>query len=206
VNEALELTALFFIKMNSLNKVRPWDHTEFGVGYPLYSNLMVGGMKSDGTDGTNSLSYLALRAMDLNRLPEPNLSVRYWAGSPRPLLEESARLIREGFGMPSMFADEVVVPSLRYIGLPEEVARDYASMGCVEVAIPGRWGHRATGMTYMNFGKILELVLNNGVDPATGTQLISVNGQAGSDVDFSSYEEVWSAWKKFLKFYTDGGV
>ena len=45
---ALELIALFFIKMNTLNKVRPWDHTEFGVGYPLYSNLMVGGMKPDG--------------------------------------------------------------------------------------------------------------------------------------------------------------
>ncbi len=204
--EALEITALFFIKMNSLNKVRPWDHTEFGVGYPLYSNLMVGGMKADGTDGTNELSYIALRAMDLNRLPEPNLSVRYWGGTPRPLLVESARLIREGFGMPSMFADEVVIPAMMSLGLPLDVARDYASMGCVEVAIPGRWGHRATGMTYMNFGKILELVLNNGVDVVTGTQLISVNGKEGREVDFQSYDEVWDAWKKFLKFYTDLAV
>ena len=201
-NEALELTALFFIKMNTLNKVRPWAHTEFGVGYPLYSNLMVGGMKVDGTDGTNVLSYLALRAMDLNRLPEPNLSVRYWAGTLRPLLVEAARLIREGFGMPSLFADETVIPAMMSIGLPEEIARDYASMGCVEVAIPGRWGHRATGMTYMNFGKILELVLNNGVEPVTGIQLISVNGKEGKDVDFKSYDEVWQAWKKLLKFYT----
>ena len=205
-DEALELTALFFIKTNSLNKVRPWDHTSFSVGYPLYSNLMVGGMKVDGTDGTNTLSYLALRAMDLNRLPEPNLSVRYWSGTPRPLLEESARLIREGFGMPSLFADETVIPAMMSIGLPEEVARDYASMGCVEVAIPGRWGHRATGMTYMNFGKILELVLNNGVEPTTGIQIISVNGRDGKDVDFTSYEAVWQGWKKLLKFYTDLAV
>ena len=205
-DQALELTALFFIKMNTLNKVRPWVHTEFGVGYPLYSNLMVGGMRPDGTDGTNELSYIALRAMDLNRLPEPNLSVRYWAGSPRPLLEESARLIREGFGMPSLFADETVIPAMMSIGLPEEVARDYASMGCVEVAVPGRWGHRATGMTYINFGKILELVLNNGVDPDSGIQLISVNGKSGRDVEFSSYDQVWQEWKKFLKFYTDLAV
>jgi len=204
--EALELTALFFIKMNSLNKVRPWDHTEYGVGYPLYSNLMVSGMKPDGKDGTNELSYIALRAMDLNRLPEPNLSVRYWEETPRPLLEESARLIREGFGMPSMFADETVIPAMMSIGLPKEVARDYASMGCVEVAIPGRWGHRATGMTYINFGKVLELVLNNGLDPATGIQLISVNRREGRDVDFQSYDEVWEAWKKFLKYYTDLAV
>jgi formate C-acetyltransferase len=205
-DEALELTALFFIKMNTLNKIRPWDHTEFGVGYPLYSNLMVGGMKPDGTDGTNELSYIALHAMDLNRLPEPNLSVRYWKGSPRHLLEESARLIREGFGMPSLFADETVVPAMMSIGLTEEVAREYASMGCVEVAIPGRWGHRATGMTYINFGKILELVLNNGVDPDSGIQLISVNGKSGRDVEFSSYDHVWQTWKKFLKFYTDLAV
>jgi len=205
-DEALELIALFFIKMNTLNKVRPWDHTEFGVGYPLYSNLMVGGMKPDGADGTNELSFLALRAMDLNRLPEPNLSTRFWGGTPRSLLEESARLIREGFGMPSMFADETVIPAMMSIGLPLEVARDYASMGCVETAISGRWGHRATGMTYMNFGKILELVLNNGVDPVTGIQLISVNGKAGREVDFASYDEVWLAWKKFLKFYTDLAV
>ena len=204
--EALELTALFFIKTNTLNKVRPWDHTSFSVGYPLYSNLMVGGMKVDGTDGTNALSYLALRAMDLNRLPEPNLSVRYWAGTPRPLLEESARLIREGFGMPSLFADETVIPAMMSIGLPEEVARDYASMGCVEVAIPGRWGHRATGMTYMNFGKILELVLNNGVEPTTGIQIVSVNGKDGKDIDFTSYDEVWQGWEKLLKFYTDLAV
>jgi len=205
-DQALELTALFFIKMNTLNKVRPWGHTEFGVGYPLYSNLMVGGMRPDGTDGSNELSYIALRAMDLNRLPEPNLSVRYWAGSPRSLLEESARLIREGFGMPSLFADETVVPAMMSIGLSEKVARDYASMGCVEVAIPGRWGHRATGMTYINFGKILELVLNNGVDPDSGIQLISVNGKSGRDVEFSSYNQVLEAWKKFLKFYTDLAV
>jgi len=205
-DEALELTALFFIKMNTLNKVRPWDHTEFGVGYPLYSNLMVGGMRSDGSDGTNALSYIALRAMDLNRLPEPNLSVRYWGGTPRALLEESARLIREGFGMPSLFADETVIPAMMSIGLPLKIARDYASMGCVETAIPGRWGHRATGMTYMNFGKILELVLNNGVDPASGIQLISANGKPGREVDFSSYNEVWETWKKFLKFYTDLAV
>ncbi|MDK2981015.1 MAG: hypothetical protein PWQ55_1362 [Chloroflexota bacterium] len=204
--QALELIALFFIKLNSLNKVRPWDHTEFGVGYPLYSNLMVGGMQADGTDGTNPLTYLSLRAMDLTRLPEPNLSVRYWAGSPRALLNESARLIREGFGMPSLFADETVIPAMMSIGLPEEVARDYASMGCVEVAIPGRWGHRATGMTYINFGKILEIVLNNGTDPASGIQLMSVTGQPGREVHFASYDELWGAWKSFLKFYTDLAV
>jgi formate C-acetyltransferase len=100
---------------------------------------MVGGIKPDGSDGTNEVSYLALRAMDLTRLPEPNLSVRYWAGTPHALLAEAARLIREGFGMPSLSRDETVIPAMMSVGLSEQIARDYASMGCVEVAIPGRW-------------------------------------------------------------------
>ncbi|UCF61644.1 MAG: hypothetical protein JSV37_02875, partial [Anaerolineaceae bacterium] len=204
--EALELLSLFFIKLNTLNKVRPWDHTEFGVGYPLYSNLMVGGIRPDGTDGTNPLSYLCIQAVDQVQLPEPNFSVRYWEGSPRRLLVEAARLIRKGFGMPSMFGDETVIKALRYIDLPEEVARDYASIGCVEVGIPGKWTHRATGMSYINLGKILELILHNGFDPKTSIRLLSVNGENDQYVSFGSYEELFATWNKFLKFYTDLAV
>ena len=203
---ALELLSLTFLKFNTLNKVRPWNHTEFGVGYPLYSNLMVGGMKPDGTDGTNDLSYLCIDAVDQVRLPEPNFSVRYWQGSPRELLIESAKLIRKGFGMPSMFADETVINSFRNVDIPEEVARDYASIGCVEVGIPGKWTHRATGMTYLNLGKILELILHNGVDPDSGIQLISVNEDEGTEVSFESYEQLFAEWKRFMKFYTDLAV
>ncbi|ALR74836.1 glycyl radical protein [[Enterobacter] lignolyticus] len=204
--KALEILTHFFIMTNSLNKVRPWGHTQYSGGYPLYSNLMVGGMKPDGTDGTNDLSYLSLEAMALTGLPEPNLSVRFWQGTPHALMKDAARLIRKGFGMPSIFCDEVVIPAMMTLGLSEEVAREYASMGCVETAIPGRWGHRATGMTYVNFGKILELVMNNGCDPATGVQLVKVNGTEGRDIHYASYDEVWAAWNQLLEFYSDLAV
>jgi formate C-acetyltransferase len=205
-DHALELLSLTFLKFNTINKVRPWNHTEFGAGYPLYSNLMVGGLKPDGTDGTNDLSYLCIDAVDQVRLPEPNFSVRYWQGGPRELLVESARLIRHGFGMPSLFADETVINSFRNIDIPEDVARDYASIGCVEVGIPGKWTHRATGMTYLNLGKILELILNNGMDPDSGIRLIAVNGDEGTAVSYQSYEELFETWKRFMKFYTDLAV
>jgi formate C-acetyltransferase len=204
--KALEILSLTFLKFNTLNKVRPWNHTEFGVGYPLYSNLMVGGMKVDGSDGTNELSYLCIDAVDQVQLPEPNFSVRYWQGSPRELLTASARLIRRGFGMPSMFADETVINAFKNIEMPEEAARDYASIGCVEVGIPGKWTHRATGMTYLNLGKILELILNNGVDPDTGIQLIRINGGEDTEVSFDSYESLFAEWQRFMKFYTDLAV
>jgi formate C-acetyltransferase len=144
--------------------------------------------------------------MSLSRLPEPNLSVRYWEKSPKKLITESAKLIREGFGMPSMFCDETVISALTSIDISEVVSRDYASMGCVEVAIPGKWGHRATGMTYINLGKIFELLLHNGHDGSTGIQLVSIDGTKRNFYSPDSYNDLWTGWKKFLKFYTDLAV
>jgi len=204
--KALELITHFFIMTNSLNKLRPWGHTQYSGGYPLYSNLMVGGMKPDGVDGTNDISYLCLEAMNLTRLPEPNLSVRFCEQTPHSLIVDSVKLIRKGFGMPSVFCDEVVIPAMLTLELNIATARDYASMGCVETAIPGKWGHRATGMTYINFGKILELVMNNGCDPVTGIQLLKLNGKDGRDIDYQSYDELWAAWENALKFYSDLAV
>lgn len=204
--KALEIITHFFIMTNSLNKVRPWGHTQYSGGYPLYSNLIVGGMKPDGTDGTNDLSYLCLEAMNFSKLPEPNLSVRFWEHTPHDLILDSARLIRKGFGMPSMFCDEVCIPAMMTLDLDLETARDYASMGCVETAIPGKWGHRATGMTYINFGKVFELVLNNGMDPATGIQLIKLNGKEGREIEYKNYDELWAAWKTALSYYFDLAV
>ena len=162
---------------------------------------MVGGMKPDGSEGTNEISYLCLEAMNLSKLPEPNLSVRFSKDTPRSLLKDSARLIRLGFGMPSMFCDEVVIPAMMTLDLDIETARDYASMGCVETAIPGKWGHRATGMTYINFGKILEIILNNGYEPVSGIQLFNINGKEGREIEYKTYDDLWEAWNKALKFY-----
>lgn len=201
--KALEIITHFFIMTNSLNKVRPWDHTQYSGGYPLYSNLMVGGMKADGSDGTNDLSYLCLEAMALTGLPEPNLSARFYEGTSHEFMKDVARLIRKGFGMPSIFCDEVCIPAMMSLGLSEEIARDYSSMGCVEIAIPGRWGHRATGMTYVNFGKIIELVMHNGQDPMSKIQLVKLNGKEGSEIHYESYEQVYAAWEELLAYYTN---
>lgn len=204
--KALEIITHFFIMTNSLNKIRPWDHTQYSCGYPLYSNLMIGGCKVDGSDGTNDLSYLCLEAMALNGLPEPNLATRYSKDTPHEYMKTVAKLIRRGFGMPSVFTDEACIPALQSIGIPLEVCREYATMGCVEIGIPGRYNHRCTGMTYVNFGKILELVMYNGTDPNTGIQLVKINGKDGKKIEYKSYDEVFTAWEKLLEFYSDLAV
>lgn len=201
--KALEIITHFFLMNNSLNKIRPWGHTQFSGGYPLYSNLMIGGCLASGNDATNDLTYLSIEAMNLSRLPEPNFSLRIHQETPQSLLLLSAKLIREGFGQPSIFTDEVCIPAMTSIGIPSEDAKNYAAIGCVEIGIPGKTGHRPTGMTYINFGKILELVINNGLDPKTKIQLISINQQPNRDIEFNSYQEVWNGWKKLLKYYLD---
>ncbi|MDD6466556.1 MAG: formate C-acetyltransferase/glycerol dehydratase family glycyl radical enzyme [Erysipelotrichaceae bacterium] len=201
--KALEIIAHFFIMTNSLNKIRPWDHTQYSGGYPLYSNLMVGGVTPEGKDGTNDISYLCLEAMALTGLPEPNLSARIHKNTSHEFMRDVAKLIRKGFGMPSIFYDDVCIDAMMSLGLEEEVARDYSSIGCVETGIPGKWGHRATGMTYVNFGKIIELVMHNGMDPVSKIQLVKLNGKEGSEITYESYEEVFDAWKRLLAYYTD---
>ncbi|WP_304726919.1 glycyl radical protein [Dubosiella newyorkensis] len=199
-DKALELITHFFLLCSTNNKVRPYGHTRFSQGYPLYSNLVVGGLKKDGSDGTNPLSYLCMEAMHQTRLAEPNFSMRYHARTPKPLLERAALLIRTGCGMPSLFNDEVAIKGLLDLGVDREDAYDYCPIGCVETGVPGKYGHRATGMTYVNWGKVLEIVLYHGKDPQTGIQLLSLKE------NYETYEQVWEAWEMALRFYSDLAV
>ncbi len=205
-DKALEIIVHMYIMNSSNNKVRPYGHTKFSQGYPLYSNLVVGGLKPDGTDGTNDLSYLCIEAMNITALAEPNFSARYHADSPTSYLEACSKLIGTGCGMPSMFNDEVAVKGLIDLGVTKEDALDYCPIGCVETGVPGKYGHRATGMTYVNWGKVFELMLYNGYDPNTGIRMISVNDTDDKESKFDSYDDVWKAWKQFLKFYSDISV
>lgn len=203
---ALEIISHMFIMNSSCNKVRPYGHTRFSQGYPLYSNLVVGGLKPDGTDGTNELSYLCIEAMNLTAMAEPNFSARIHVNTPHKFYEACVKLIRTGCGMPSMFNDEIVSKGLEDLGISHEDALDYCPIGCVETGVPGKYGHRATGMTYVNWGKVLDLLLHNGYDTKSGIRLISVNENEEKRSRFDSYEQVWQGWKRFLKYYSDLSV
>lgn len=205
-DRALELVTHFFLMNSTNNKVRPYGHTKFSQGYPLYSNLVVGGLKPDGTDGTNELTHLCVEAMNLTKMAEPNFSMRYHDNTPKDILRLAAKLIRTGCGMPSMFHDETVTAGMESIGIPHEDAMDYCPIGCVETGIAGKYGHRATGMTYVNWGKLVELVLYNGYDPDSGIQLLSLDGTASREVHYQTYDQLWDAWKRTLAYYSDLAV
>ncbi len=197
--EALELLQCLWLKLFSINKIRPWAHTRFGIGYTVYQNITIGGQTPDGRDATNQLSYLVLRTIAETRLTQPNVSARYHNGTPERFLMECGRVISLGFGMPAMKNDEIIIPALIEKGVEPEDAYNYAIVGCVEAAVPGKWGYRNTGMAFLNLLKALELAYNDGIDPNTGERLCPGRGTL---TDFRSFEELYKAFRKQLAFYT----
>jgi formate C-acetyltransferase len=196
---ACELLTNLWLKTFTINKIRSWSHTRFSAGSPLYQNVTVGGQTAEGKDAVNPLSYLILKSVAQTRLPQPNLTVRYHRGLDDRFMEEAVEVVRLGFGMPAFNSDEVIIPSFIEKGVKPEDAYDYSAIGCVEVAVPGKWGYRCTGMSFLNFPKSLLIALNDGVDPDSGTRLCE---GAGRFQDMRSFGEVMKAWDKIIREFT----
>lgn len=189
--QATELLTNLWLKTITVAKIRSWSHTRFSAGGPLYQNVTVAGQTPDGRDAVNPLSYLVLRSVAQTRLPQPNLTVRYHRALSDEFMAECIEVMRLGFGMPAMNSDEVIIPSMVSKGVAEADAYNYSAIGCVEVAVPGKWGYRCTGMSFLNFPKTLLVAMNNGADPATGTPLAT---PVKHFTEMTSFDELMRAW------------
>jgi len=200
---ANELLTNLWLKTFTINKIRSWSHTRFSAGSPLYQNVTVGGQNVDKKDAVNQLSYLILKSVAQTKLPQPNLTVRYHRGLSDDFMKECIEVVRLGFGMPAFNSDEVIIPSFIEKGVDETDAYNYSAIGCVEVAVPGKWGYRCTGMSFLNFPKSLLIALNNGVDLQSGTKLCE---GVGHFKDMTSFDEVMKAWDKIIREFTRHSV
>ncbi|NRY61685.1 glycyl radical protein [Clostridium beijerinckii] len=202
-DSATELLTNLWLKTFTINKIRSWSHTRFSAGSPLYQNVTVGGQTVDKKDAVNPLSYLILKSVAQTKLPQPNLTVRYHKGLSDDFMKECIEVVRLGFGMPAFNSDEVIIPSFIEKGVDEKDAYDYSAIGCVEVAVPGKWGYRCTGMSFLNFPKSLLIALNDGVDPESGTKLCE---GVGHFKDMTTFDEVMKAWDKIIREFTRHSV
>lgn len=189
--EVVELLDNLWIKTMTINKVRSQAHTFSSAGSPMYQNVTIGGQTRDGKDAVNPLSFLVLQSVAQTRLTQPNLTVRYHAHLDKHFFDECIEVMKLGFGMPALNNDEIIIPSFIEKGVAKEDAYDYSAIGCVETAVPGKWGYRCTGMSYMNFPRILLCVMNNGVDLTSGKRFVKGYGYFK---DMHSYEELMKAW------------
>jgi len=198
-----ELLVNTWIKLVSIKKIRPWSHTKFSAGGPLYQNVTIGGQLEDGSDAVNELSFLILRSVGAAKLTQPNLSVRFHPGINQDFLMECIEVIQLGFGMPAFNNDSVVIPALKNLGVESRDAWDYSAIGCIEVAVPGRWGYRVTGKHFLNFMRVFLAAIDDGIDPVSGEQFCKGIGKLE---DFTSFDQVMQAWDTQVRFYAKAGV
>ncbi len=199
----MELLENTWIKLYSINKIRPWSHTRFSAGSPLYQNVTIGGLTKDGEDGVNPLSFLILKSVGKTRLTQPNLSVRFHKNIGHDFLLACIDVIAKGFGMPAFNNDEIVIPALIDLGVLKNDAHNYSAIGCIEVAVPGKWGYRCTGKHFINFMRVFLAALNNGKDTMSGKTFCPGTGHFK---DFSSYDELLLSWEKQIKYFAKAGV
>ena len=198
-DEALELLTCLWIKTLTINKVRSQSHTLSSAGSPMYQNVTIGGQTPDKKDAVNELSFVVLQSVAQTRLTQPNLTVRYHANIDKHFFDECIEVMKLGFGMPALNNDEIIIPSFINWGVKEEDAYNYSAIGCVETAVPGKWGYRCTGMSYINFPRVLLCAMNDGVDLTSGKRFTKGYGKF---TEMETYEDLLAAWDKTVREMT----
>lgn len=194
---AKEILFSFWIKFN--NQPAP---PKVGVTaqesntYTDFALINVGGLKEDGSDAVNDLSYIILDVIEEMRILQPSSMVQISKKNPDRFLKRAIKIVKTGFGQPSIFNSDAIVQEMVRQGKSLIDARRGGASGCVETGAFGRESYILTG--YFNLAKVLEITLHNGFDPRTKKQL---GLQTGNPEDFKTYDELFEAYKKQLNHF-----
>lgn len=194
-----ELLDMLWIKFNEINKVRDEDSTKAFGGYPMFQNLIVGGLTRDGEDATNEMSFLALQATANTKLYQPSISIRIHDRTPDTLYMKALEVSRIGLGMPAFYSDRIAIPMLLSRGLTREDARDYGIIGCVEPQVGGKtegWHDAA----FFSMAKVLELALHDGYCHECEDQL---GLHTGDITEFTSFDDVMNAYRTQMEYFVN---
>ena len=198
-DQATELLQAFWIKFN--NHPAP---PKVGVTakesntYTDFALINLGGVKVDGSDAVNDLTYVILDVIEEMRILQPSSMVQVSKKNPDRFVNRAMKIVKTGFGQPSVFNTDALVQELVHQGKSFEDARNGGASGCVEVGAFGTEAYFLTG--YFNLPKMLELTLNNGIDPRTGKQIGLKTGELS---EFKSYDNLLDAYKKQLDYFID---
>ncbi|KJS84390.1 MAG: formate acetyltransferase [Peptococcaceae bacterium BICA1-8] len=196
---AKELLQCFWVKFNNQPAPPKVGITlEESGTYTDFCNINIGGLKPDGTDGVNELSYMLLEIINEMRILQPSTNIQVSRKNPDKFIQKASEVIRKGLGQPSVFNTDAVIEELLRQGKSIEDARCGGISGCVETGAFGKEAYILTG--YFNLVKVLEITLYNGMDPRTG-KLIGI--QTGNPRYFTSFEQLMDAFKEQLKHFID---
>lgn len=197
--KAEELLQCFWIKFNNQPAPPKVGVTAEESGtYTDFAQINIGGVLEDGGDGVNAVSYLMLDVIEEMRLLQPSSSIQVSRQNPDEFIKRAARIIRTGFGQPSMFNSDLIVEELMRMGKSIEDARNGGSSGCVEVGAFGKENYNLTG--YFNIPKILEVTLHNGIDPRSGQK---IGLETGDPAGFTRFEDLFTAFERQMRHFID---
>lgn len=198
-DEAKELMSCFFIKVNNHTAPPKVGITAKESGtYNDFTNLNIGGVKVDGSDGVSEVSYVMLETIEELHILQPGSAIHISARTPERFLRAGCKVIRQGHGYPSVFNPDVYIQELMRQGKSLQDAREGGCSGCIEVGAFGKEAYVLTG--YLNVPKILEVTLHNGVDPVSGRK---VGLETGDPRSFGSYDELYAAFMKQVRYFVD---
>ena len=198
-DEAKELMSCFFIKVNNHTAPPKVGITAKESGtYNDFTNLNIGGVKADGSDGGSEVSYIMLETIEELHILQPGSAIHISARTPERFLRAGCKVIRQGHGYPSVFNPDVYIQELMRQGKSLQDAREGGCSGCIEVGAFGKEAYVLTG--YLNVPKILEVTLHNGVDPVSGRK---VGLETGDPRSFGSYDELYAAFMKQVRYFVD---
>ena len=197
--QAEELLHCFWIKFNNQPAPPKVGVTAAESGtYTDFAQINVGGLRPDGQDGVNDVSYLLLDVIEDMRLLQPSSSIQVSKKNPDRFIKRAAKIIRTGFGQPSIFNADAIVQELVRMGKTLADARQSGSSGCVEIGAFGKENFNLTG--YFNIPKVLEITLHNGVDPRTGK---TIGLQTGAPGSFTSFDGLFDAFSRQVAHFID---
>ena len=197
--QAKELLCCFWIKVNNHTAPPKVGITARESGtYNDFTNINIGGITADGKDGVSEVSYILLEVIEELHILQPGNSVHISSKTPDRFLHAACKVIRQGHGYPSVFNPDVYVTELLRQGKSLKDAREGGCSGCIEVGAFGKESFLLTG--YLNVPKVLEITLNNGIDPVTGKQ---AGIETGDPRTFTNYEQLYEAFKRQLDFIID---
>ena len=197
--DAKELLSCFWIKFNNHPAPPKVGVTAAESGtYNDFTNINIGGVLPDGGDGVSDLSYLMLEVIDEVHLLQPQANIQLSRRNEDRFLKAACRVIRKGYGYPSVFNADGVIEQMVRAGKTLDDARDGGTSGCVETGAFGKEAYVLTG--YLNTPKILEIALNNGIDPRTGRRIGLETGEPSS---FAGFHELFTAFQKQLHHFVE---
>lgn len=198
-DKAKELISCLWIKFNNQPAPPKVGITALESGtYNDFTNINIGGIDREGKDAVNDVTYMILEVQEELHELQPGLSIHVAKVNPDEFVMAGARVIRQGHGYPSCFNPDVYTKELIRQGKTVEDANEGGCSGCIEVGAFGKEAYILTG--YLNTPKILEITLNNGIDPMTGKKL---GLETGDPRTFKTFDELYEAYHKQMVHFVD---